>query len=368
VSGRYEDTLHRLEDDDRSLTGLSIAHNDADFVRIGDAIRKNTHLKVLEIDMLSQEPLPHLSFFKGLQRNSSIRQLILTRANFCGGFGYRKVLDAFAEKHDILTKFCIGSCDGGNVDTRAIVSFIRKCTNLNHISVKWSSLGRSSLAGQELPHLKELIVAIRGLPKVEELNLGSNLIDFNGCGVLATLLQDPNSKLRHLFLGNNLVDNRGATLLADALAKNTKLECLNLENNRGITEDGLGEFSKVMCNTSSISDTYSSNHTLKSLGIPTRALSTNLLCNMTLNNGGNKKKVAMKKILWKHRHFDMEPFFEWDMKMLTVVIGWFDRARGFAINNEANNLYAIYQFIRAFPDVVETVHQRAKATRKRRHE
>lgn len=50
----------------------------------------------------------------------------------------------------------------------------------------------------------------------------------------------------------------------------------------------------------------------------------------------------------------MEPFLEWDLKVLPFVIGWFDRARGYAQNDEGNiigakNLDAIYQFARTVP-------------------
>ena len=78
---------------------------------------------------------------------------------------------------------------------------------------------------------------------------------------------------------------------------------------------------------------------------------------LTLNRGGDKRCVAMKKILRCHRHFDMQPFFEWDLKVLPIAIDWFDRARFVYDNNEAgignHKLGAIYQFIRAMPEVFE---------------
>ena len=71
----------------------------------------------------------------------------------------------------------------------------------------------------------------------------------------------------------------------------------------------------------------------------------------------DKKQVAMEKILKHHRHFDMQHFFEWDLKVLPIAIEWFERARSIENVDEAGidkqKLGAIYQFIRTMPDVLE---------------
>jgi hypothetical protein len=78
---------------------------------------------------------------------------------------------------------------------------------------------------------------------------------------------------------------------------------------------------------------------------------------LALNRSDGAKQVAIKKILKHHRHFDMQPFFEWDLKVLPIAINWFERAGSIDINNEAGinkrKLEAIYQFIRAMPEVFE---------------
>ena len=84
-----------------------------------------------------------------------------------------------------------------------------------------------------------------------------------------------------------------------------------------------------------------------------------------------KRQAAIEKILKHHRDFDMQPFFEWDLKVLPLAIKWFERARYVedddvtessvlyfqhsdnleGINN--HKLGAIYQFVRAMPEVIE---------------
>ena len=76
-------------------------------------------------------------------------------------------------------------------------------------------------------------------------------------------------------------------------------------------------------------------------------------------SNADKKQVAIKKILKHHQHFDMHPFFEWDLKVLPLAISWFDRALSIANENEAgivkHKLGAIYQFIHAMPEDFEPV-------------
>ena len=115
--------------------------------------------------------------------------------------------------------------------------------------------------------------------------------------------------------------------LANALARNTKLGSLHLDDNDAITESGWEAFSQVMCDTSSINETYVSNHTLNCFGIDTNVLSSDLNFYLELNENANKRQVAIQKILHHHNHFDMKPLFPLDLKVLPVVIGWFGRAQ-----------------------------------------
>ena len=54
----------------------------------------------------------------------------------------------------------------------------------------------------------------------------------------------------------------------------------------------------------------------------------------------------------------MQPFFQWDLKVLPIAINWFERARSIRTGiGEASidkrKLEAIYQFVRAMPEVFE---------------
>ena len=67
----------------------------------------------------------------------------------------------------------------------------------------------------------------------------------------------------------------------------------------------------------------------------------------------------------------MQPFFEWDLKVLPIVIEWFESARSIANNDEAVGIYkhklgAIYQFVRAMPEVFEPVPASAGGEKRKR--
>ena len=226
-----------------------------------------------------------------------------------------------------LTALHIWCCDISNVDVRVVINTtFSSCTNLKTLNFNYSNVTDEQL----LP----MVDAIRGHSSLQKLALHHNMIGNIGSQALATLLEHPNSNLRRLDLNYNHINNEGAIAIANSLANNTKLKELvvdgNHMDNQHIVEDA---FFGVLCNTTSINATYSSNHTLTKLPLPNFHMGNQLLSLLKLNMGTNKKYVAIKKILQHHPNIDMEPLFEWGSKdernllSLPYVIAWFDRAR-----------------------------------------
>ena len=242
-----------------------------------------------------------------------------------------------------------------------ITKTLRSNTNLKKVSLFSNHISNEQLLA--------IVEALREHNRLEELDLGPNRIGNGGCETLATLLRDPNSNLHTLMLQNNQIDLQGATALAHGLSNNTKLRKLSLQNNPSVSlqnnDSGVQDvFSKLLCNTSSISDTYLSNHTLKTLVVYPQSTGDKLDFLLTLNEGTNKNHVAIKKILKCHYHkifIDMKPFFEWNMegehernlKALPYIVDWFERAaeleEGEQYNTNQKKLSTIYQFTQAMP-------------------
>ena len=185
-----------------------------------------------------------------------------------------------------------------------------------------------------------------------------NNIGNAGCEAIATLLADPNCNLRYLNLRNNAITS--VNTIANSLMNNNKLQRLYLDHNP--TDRTIQDvFSKVLCNTSSIEQTYSSNHTIETLNLGYNN-GQHLASLLSMNTHTNKSHVAIKKILKFHPNIDMEPLFEWDaegehtLKALPYVMNWIERARvAFAdedeeeYNIEERKLSAIFQFAKAMP-------------------
>jgi len=361
--GRAED---RIEQNDPTLTevcigsfignlhlsggynvGLCVPSDSASFARLGDAIGKNTVLgKVCFSGNYELGDDAARVFTEGFKRNSSISKLGLSRCNLSEGAGY-ELLKAFGENGSNLKEISLMRCGFGSGGFRALTRTLSTCMGLRFLNLQLSGIN------DEL--LEKLIVAVRGHHQLEMLDFSSNNVGSGGCKTLATLIKDTNSSLCVLALDRNSIDSNGAIVLANALINNTKLEELHLDGNRNITSVGWEAFSRVLCNTSSINDTFLSNHTLQCLeefesGVVPSELAHLLDLNCSRND---KKEIAIRKILRYHHHLDMEPFFEWDLKVLPLAFGFFDRARGFPLNNEANidarMLSSIYQFARAMP-------------------
>ena len=344
--------------------GVFNPSDDSEFSSLGEYVAENTHLiKLVHVDGRVGLDV------ECLRRNSSIHELSLT----CDGHdisdgAIHDILQVYQEKKN-LTRLYIDHANLRNGGDSILVNTLRGCTNLKTII-----LYRCGITGEQMLVIVE---AIRGHNMLEELELNLNSIDNAGCGAIVTLLEDPNCNLQHLNLAGNNIDNDGAITIANSLANNTKLQNLDLYNNP-LDPSVLEEyFCKVLCNTASVNDIYSSNHTLKCLDLPQQRNGDLLLLSLFFNEGTNKSHVAMKKILKYypnmdmdlkyHPNIDMGAMFEWDaeegesnLKALPHVISWFERANAAVAGEEGYNieerkLDAIFQFARAMPLLFEGI-------------
>jgi len=357
------------------------------------------------------------SFCKGVNSNRSIQKITF-------GFMSLSLLEGeifqslrpFLKNNNSLSELVVDNCTFGDESARQLSLALKDCSkSLKSVKITQHRLNIFPMWGEQLAHIIEALRAHTQLEILEldgmnigatecvaltnllchttdmrELNLHNNSIDdegveslvgallansnlhklilsYNqitarGCQSLAALLRDPNSNLENICLERNNIRDEGARTLANALTTNRKLKHLFLSNNH-ITAEGYSSFSKVLCDTSSINDTFLSNHTLLSFGIPLSELPPDVRSSMVLNQSSDdKKQVAIKKILKHHQHFDMQPFFEWELKVLPLAVNWFQRALSVVDYDEDDiseagidnqKLGAIYQFIRAMPDVIE---------------
>jgi len=347
-NGISPQTLRRIEQNDDGLKRLWIGNTDfhwgfqssdaSDYSRLGAAIGNNTHLEELRVRLGLNQALviTNNEFFNGLKRNSSINIVTLNcnQYTLIGGVEH-EILKSYQKINNNLTRLDINRAVLDNGGGNAIADTMRWCRNLKTIILSENSITDNQL----LP----MIEAIKGGCKtsLENLYLHSNRIGNAGCHALATLLADINSNLQTLNLTTNNINNEGATAIADSLPNNTKLKSLFLRRNP-FDPSAVGIFCTVSCNTSSVNDTYHSNHMLDTLVLSDEQQGQHedhLSSIMRLNRGEDKSHVAIKKILKYHPNMDMEPLFEWDvdgeqsLKALPHVVDWFGRAEEAVADN-----------------------------------
>jgi len=372
----HEDTLLKIEQNNNTLTGLHIGDgnhtvyrtiNRRDiFSRIGNSIGTNTHLKNLVVSIPSElDVTTHREFFDGLTRNNSIENLHLHgRGDVIDVDVLHEILKSFQSNSDNLVELYLNRTlqiqeNGGE---HILAATLRGCSNLTNVFLRGNDITDEQLL--------VLADAMKGKHSLEVLRLDRNSIGDAGCESLSTLLTNPQSNLQFLGMNNNNISNDGAITILNALEGNNRLEKLSLVN-RDIPMDNVvkDSLSRLLCNTSSINSTYSSNHTVHSFYM--KNMKKCLTCLLNMNKDTNKSYVAMRKILKHHPKIDMEPFFAWDvegeltLKGLPYVLAWFEKARRAVIVNEEGyeddtdgekecnvekrKLLAIYEFAKAMP-------------------
>ena len=380
-----EQILRRVKRDDHTLNKLEIGsyheqgifkYGPPDLSRLGAAITNNTNLFGLEVDL--DENVVEVrdeNLLNGLKQNKSIQNLFLDCHNrSIAGTIIHVMLRAYHVNNN-LTDIHIWHTIQTRDDHHIITNTLIRNTNLRKIYLMDSDITDDRLL--------QMVEAIRGHRILEHLALYGNRIGNVGCQALATLLEDPNCNIRELDLSDNVIQFEGAVALANSLATNTKLRKLDLSHNDIFVtsaddpydsdEDYLSDehyldsivqasFSQILCNTTSIGATYSSNHTLEAIECSDARIDDHLSSLLERNQLTNKSHVAIRKILQYHSNIDMQPMFEWDaegeqtLKALPYVIRWFDRAgvavadfRGERYNVEERKLAAIFQFALAMP-------------------
>ena len=206
-----------------------------------------------------------------------------------------------------------------------------------------------------------------------------------GLRFLLSSMQSESCCLEKLILSYTGVADDRAEVLAHGLAGNTSLKYLHLFREfeqRGtdiITPAGWSAFVKVLCDTSTINNTYLSNHTIQELWEDGGLLEYHRNYDMEIYedvdrdldqylslNAEYPQHAARCKILMSHAYLDMTPLLKWELKCLPLVIAWFEKAKpclalsidGDPILEESDDFFhsriltALYELVRGAPKKV----------------
>ena len=256
-----------------------------------------------------------------------------------------------------------------------LVGGLAECKHLRSLSLESNMTSDSGLEHliQGLPASvsmlnlgQNLVTLARQLPllRFKNLDLSWNTLSTDGPRVIVSSLANPECCLEKLHLRSTNMGDKGVTILAESLLSNQRLATIDLEGSN-ITETGWNAFRTVLCDTTSISATHRSNHTLEYLGLRPHLIPQDVKTMLRLNLGKDKSLVAAKKILQAHRHLDMKPLLDRELDLLPHVVAWLER---FAESRLDLKLSSIFEFARAMPmEVVDGVAGKKKGKKRRRN-
>jgi len=199
--------------------------------------------------------------------------------------------------------------------------------NLNELSLRSCGIddeGLQALANGATNHCKDLDLS------------ENDSITVLGLRRLSTSLQSESCRLEKLDLGWMDIGDDGAEVLARGLIGNKVLIRMHLcgegegeDDDIAITPAGWSAFSPVLCDASSVNNTYLSNHTIQELwhcdAFDFIDIDEDIVQYLRLNKA-HPQYAARCKILMNHAHLDMTPLLQWELKCLPLAVGWFERA------------------------------------------
>mmetsp|Transcript_38962 Transcript_38962/g.70190 ORF Transcript_38962/g.70190 Transcript_38962/m.70190 type:complete len:580 (+) Transcript_38962:354-2093(+) len=209
--------------------------------------------------------------------------------------------------------------------------------------------------------VNSLVCALTGNNKLKELELDSNRdITVTGWEAFSSVLRNPLSALEKINLWDCTINDNSMI----SLVTNDKLKELVFNTNSQITLNGWAQCSRVLCNTSSIMDTFLSNHTLEFLRSEYHIFNFNdlpidLRSLLRINRENSKSQSARIKIIKTHfsgSKINLQPFVAMELQVLPHAIAWMGRDGiddNDEITTETNGRSLLYQFLRGIPSLFE---------------
>ena len=134
--------------------------------------------------------------------------------------------------------------------------------------------------------------------------------------------------------------------------------------------------STLLCNKSSIMDTYNSNHTLQDVGghyAPLHRIPNHLAESLELNKNKDKVEVTRQKILQTHFSSEadttskMQELLDMDLEVMPTAIAWIGRPLPIGWEGaQVSGLSLLYNLMRRLPDLFDSSPQKKSSAAKRK--
>lgn len=212
--------------------------------------------------------------------------------------------------------------------------------------------------------LQLLIRFASRMSSLKHLYLGNNQVALTSWYAPPGLLS-PNFVLETLDLSSSNLNDDTVVALTSALANNNNntLKRLDLDyitdedDNELITDRGWEAISTLLCNKTSIMDTYNSNHTLQYLG---EYIPDDIESYLKLNRNKDKLEVARQKILQTHfstkdDDSKIQELLDMELEVIPTAIAWIGRSLPIGwCGKSVSGLSLLYNLMRRLPDLFDS--------------
>ena len=363
-----------------SIVSLNLSSNNIDDAGLAALVNIGA-LECLDLrDNSRITPTGWQSFFNSLQQRGTQLVKLDISYNKVGDKG-TAALGRLLSNMNTLKELDIGgmSYPPNNITSQGWVSLFTTLHGSN-LDLADLNLGSNNIDDEGMQLLIPFVSRMRSL---KELRLNDNRsVTPTGWLGLSRLLQSPNSALRQLDLDNNNLIDDVIVAFSSALVHNKTLKrlslygCLDDDDNDLITERGWDAISTLLCNKTSIMDTYSSNHILQSVCFDQYNepdIPFHLKSYLELNGNKDKVEVARQKILQTYFSDDdtsnIQELLDMELKNIPTVIAWIGWP--VAIHWSGMNmsgLSTMYNLMRRLPDLFDSSPQKKSGRAKTKHE
>jgi len=385
--------LHQLSH--ASIEKLDVSYNKIDDIGLSSIANIGT-LQSLNLSMNQLiTPEGWQSFFNSLQRRGVQLKLLDVTSNYIGNESVAalgSLLSSMSTLKTLNMARISSRLHTADIPSQCWVSLFTTLQDSN-LNLAMLDLSSNSIDDEGMQLLVRLVSS---MPSLKCLRLNHNRsVTPAGWQALAdyfrspsfSLVRSPNVALKEVHLDENFIDDDALVAFASTLEHNKTLKWLGLEGtfdehvNYSITARGLEAVSTLVCNKTSIMDTYNSNHILfvdcyddeeiDQMDLP------NVLPLLRLNGNKDKAEVARQKILQTHFTSEddvtsnIQEFLDMELEVMPRVVEWIGRPKPMGywggtkyecgwIGDSVSGLSLLYNLMRRLPDLFDSNAQKKK--------
>ena len=321
-------------------------------------------------------------FANCLARNTALKVLEIKSARHICEITWQSIFTAFSTCR--IESLILHSSELNDATMQPLTNALRRNTTLKNLSLRdnwrvtdtgWASLltalRRPNSVLEKLDMSDNCIgdIGINALTNalldnsiLKELSVddaetdGNHYVTSTGWMNFSSVLRNPTSALEVLTVWSGSINDEVMHSFADALANNNKLRELNVgKEYTDITPDGYAAMTNLLCNKSSILNTFNSNHTLEmrshesdeheSDRFNDKWLWPNDISSLLkINRENSVSQAARLKIINSHfsgSEINMQPFMEMNLNVRPYAIAWMAKDE------------RVYELLRAMPSLLD---------------